>query len=197
MLFNSVETSDRLSLEYMDSILIFKSLRKTRQIINKLCLLCRCLCCCDADLHPALCLLHQTGQERVHEVGAEDWGHCFPHLWIFGDDRQHDPDYFGLDHQLHREPRGTLTHSRLLPVAACAKTDKRLHWTALTHFTKPREKNTFSSELLERFTNAIPSECIKVCIVLSCRPHVGVSCFCNIFLFFVLIIFMFCFVFLL
>lgn len=36
--------------------------------------LCRCIRCCYADLHPSLGLLHQTGEEGVHEVCPEDRG---------------------------------------------------------------------------------------------------------------------------
>lgn len=38
----------------------------------------RRLCCCHAHLHPAVGFLHQTGQEGIHEVCAEDWGKTFP-----------------------------------------------------------------------------------------------------------------------
>lgn len=37
----------------------------------------RRLCCCHAHLYPAVGFLHQTGQEGIHEVCAEDRGKIF------------------------------------------------------------------------------------------------------------------------
>lgn len=40
----------------------------------------RGLCCRHAHLHPAVGFLHQTGEEGVHEVCAEDRGKIFPSM---------------------------------------------------------------------------------------------------------------------
>ncbi|PWS22801.1 hypothetical protein DKP78_16480, partial [Enterococcus faecium] len=50
-----------------------------------------------ADLHPALCFLHQTGQEGVYEVNAEDWGIHLPGQWLHRHDWLHDSHHSGLD----------------------------------------------------------------------------------------------------
>lgn len=61
-----------LHTRYCNNIL--KSKRKDCDLNAKYLYSVRRFCCCHAHLHPAFSFLHQTGQERVHEVKAKDRG---------------------------------------------------------------------------------------------------------------------------